>query len=970
MNDAAMDQLSDEIAALPELLRAPVERWVESLFDAGLCGAILPGATHEARTTLVRLVASSEFAAAALSRNWSWFAEAQSAGVFEKPLDSASLVEFVNAAGHVGEDVGAIKSRLRQYRNRCLVHILWRAIGNQDDVWDSLRTLSEVADTLIAASMRSADQLLSARFGQPLDNDGELVAAVVLAMGKLGGSELNFSSDIDLIFLYSGDGETDGPRKLSAHEYFTRFSQQVVTLLDEVTQDGFVYRVDTRLRPFGDSGPPVVSFAALENYLVQHGRSWERYAYIKARVISQSATDEMIGDLQRTTINPFVYRRYLDYGVFESLRDMKALIETEVSKREMFDNIKLGPGGIREIEFIAQSLQLVRGGADRELQCRELRKAMSRLGHARGLGQDSVSSLMAAYEFLRKFENGIQAIRDQQTHDIPTTPVDRARLSIVMGFDDWSTLTAELTRHREAVSAQFSAVAFRVDEKAGSPESIDIFAALWTKSALAQEWAAALESAGYADAADIADVLVEFARSPAQRQIDVAAQRRLALFIPSLLLAAGRRKRPDVVCSRTLSVISRILRRSAYVALLNENPAVLERLVDLCDQSAYLAAEIARYPLLLDELLDPRLYTARISVADMRRDLDDALAQVDEADSEAQIEALALFQRTTLFRIAVTDIVGNLPIMKVSDALTDLAELALSKALKIAWEDLVAIHGEPRFDTGGGMNQAGFGVVAYGKLGGIGLSYGSDLDLVFLHNSRASGQTAGAQRSIENSMFFGRLVRRLVHFLTAQTGSGALYEVDTRLRPSGKSGLLVVSTDGFARYQEENAWTWEHQALLRSRPVAGSEEIALEFERIRADTLMNRVRRDELLDDVLSMRKKMRANLDKTTGKLFDLKQGEGGIGDIEFLVQYLVLKHADQHPALFRFSDNIRQLDALREAGYLDEIDVSGLQNAYKTYRLRSHRLALDEKSPLVAFSEYLAEREFVTSVWHREMK
>ena len=970
MNDAAMDHLPDEIAALPEILRAPVTRWFDSLSEAGVSGAILPGATLEARATLVRLVASSEFAGAVLARNWGWFTAAQSAGDFDSPLDSESLTEFVNAAGQAGEDVDAIKSRLRQYRNRCLVHILWRAIGNQDDIWDSLRALSEVADALIAASMRSADRLLSVRFGQPLDGGGERVAGVVLAMGKLGGSELNFSSDIDLIFLYSGDGETDGPRKLSAHEYFTRFSQQVVMLLDEVTQDGFVYRVDTRLRPFGESGPPVVSFAALENYLVQHGRSWERYAYIKARVISQTASEEMVGDLQKNTINPFVYRRYLDYGVFESLREMKALIEAEVSKREMLDNVKLGPGGIREIEFIAQSLQLVRGGADRELRCRELRKAMSRLGHARGLGQESVVNLMSAYEFLRKFENGIQAIRDQQTHDIPVAPVDRARLSIVMGYDDWNSLAVELARHREFVSSQFSTVAFRSDEKASSPESTDPLAALWTKSASQEEWTAALESAGYADAADLANTIVEFARSPAQRQIDVAAQKRLALFIPSLLLEARGRKRPGVVCARTLSVISQILRRSAYVALLNENPPVLERLVDLCDQSAYLAAEIARYPLLLDELFDPRLYTARISAVDMRRDLDDGLAQIDDADSETRIEALALFKRTTLFRITVTDIVGNLPIMKVSDALTDLAELVLGEVLNIAWEDLVAVHGEPRFDSGGGMKNAGFGIIAYGKLGGIELSYGSDLDLVFLHNSLASGQTAGGDKPLDNSIFFSRLVRRLVHFLTAQTGSGALYEVDTRLRPSGNSGLLVVSTDGFARYQEENAWTWEHQALLRSRPVAGSEEIAVEFERIRADTLVNRVRRDELLDDVLSMRKKMRDNLDKTSAELFDLKQGEGGIGDIEFLVQYLVLKNADQHPALFHFSDNIRQLDALRDAGYLGEDDVSGLQDAYKTYRLCTHRLTLDNKPPLVSSSDYLAEREFVTSVWRREMK
>ena len=846
---------------------------------------------------------------------------------------------------------------------------MWRSISGLDEVWDTLTALSDLADVLITASMEFGQRSLTGRFGQMKDAGGEEMPLVVLAMGKLGGRELNFSSDIDLIFLYAEDGETSGPRSLSAHEYFTRLSRLVVSLLDDATKDGFVYRVDTRLRPFGDSGPPVVSFAALENYLLQHGRSWERYAYVKARVICPGARTSDIQALTANVIEPFVYRRYLDYGVFESLREMKALIANEVKKRELQDNIKLGPGGIREIEFIAQSLQLVRGGANQKLRCRELRAALAGLGHSRVLGRAAVSKLMNAYYFFRKLENGMQAIRDQQTHDLPEAAEDRARLQIVMGFSSWDELVSDLNLHRQQVSDQFAEVAFRSEGGPTTPGITETLTALWNAQAPAGDWEQVLESNEFEDAASISAAIVSFADTSLLRQIDVTARKRLTRFMSAFLLLLKGRRNAGVVCVRVLAIISQIVRRSAYVALLNENPAVLERLVGLCDQSDYLAGEIARFPLLLDELLDPRLYSAEISADSMRGDLEERQALFESEESERNIEVLAQFQRATLFRIAVADVSGNLPIMKVSDRLTDLAEIVLERALALAWNDLVERHGKPVYELGDSIRDAGFGVIAYGKLGGIELSYGSDLDLVFLHDSQGSQQETNGERTLDNSMFFGRLVRRLVHFLTTQTPSGALYEVDTRLRPSGRSGLLVVSTEGFENYQEDNAWTWEHQALLRSRPVAGSASIAREFERIRADTLRNRVRRDQLLDDVLSMRAKMRKQLDKSNALQFDLKQGEGGIGDIEFLVQYLVLKNAGDEPAVIHYSDNIRQLGTLEAVGCLCPTDVAQLQNVYKAYRLTTHRLALDGKSPLVPATDFVDEREFVSFVWQREM-
>lgn len=963
------DDISDlQLSSLPEELRLPVTYWVDRLAGQDEHYRQQLRGLGTKLTPVLRLVASSEYAAGVIGRDWNWFHDGLCSGLFRLPPKLPAPAVLIDET-ECGTDDTAIRSCLRRQRNRNLVHILWRSLNDLDDVAATLKALSRLADMLIKASMLHAECTLATRFGRAINASGEPIPLVILAMGKLGGEELNFSSDIDLIFLYSDDGETDGTRALSAHEYFTRVSRQVVGLLDDVTEDGFVYRVDTRLRPFGESGPPVVSFAALENYLLQHGRSWERYAYVKARVLSPGAKASVIRDLTNNVIEPFVYRRYLDYGVFESLRDMKALIANEVKQRNLQDDIKLGPGGIREIEFIVQSLQLVRGGADEKLRTRELRKALTCLGHSRGLGRAAASVLLNAYDFLRKLENGIQAIRDRQTHVLPNTAEDKLRLQIVMGYSSWGELTKDLNVHRKHVADQFSEVAFRAGDGSTEEDLVAILNAHWNASSSAADWGEVLESNGFEEAAMLADSLARFADRLVPRQVDVSARKRLARFMCAFLLLLRERRRPGIVCERVLTIILQIVRRSAYVALLNENPAVLERLVELCDQSDYLANEIARFPLLLDELLDPRLYSKQITSESICTDLHERIAQLEAEDSERKIEVLAQFQRATLFRIAVADISGNLPIMKVSDRLTDLAEIVLKHALEIAWGDLVERYGRPVYELDGVTRDAGFGVIAYGKLGGIELSYRSDLDLVFLHDSHGAQQETNGAQPLDNSMFFGRLVRRLVHFLTAQTPSGVLYEVDTRLRPSGQSGLLVVSVEGFEKYQEDNAWTWEHQALLRSRPVAGSALIAREFERIRTDTLRNRVRREHLFEDVRSMRAKMRGQLDKSNNSQFDLKQGEGGIGDIEFLVQYLVLKNAKEEPALIHYTDNIRQLGTLEAVGCLSPDEVLQLQNAYRSFRLTTHRLALDNKPPLVSNSEFSNEREFVVSVWRREM-
>ena len=965
MTATVKTRMQKAVADLPAELQEVVSLWADRLHEQS---ADLPGQEH-ALQVLLHLAATSDFAARVLLREWDWFQSALTSGELSVPPQEAVTRKFIDDFNSAGADNVVVKSRLRQFRNRQLTHILWRTIEGSGNLQESLLSLSNLADGLIEAAVACSGQLLSPRFGIARNADGQEIPLVVLAMGKLGGRELNFSSDVDLIFLYREEGETDGSRSISAHEYFTRRTRQIVALLDEVTADGFVYRVDTRLRPFGASGPPVTSFASLESYLLQHGRGWERYAYIKARVVSPTGDQATVRELMGDIIEPFVYRRYLDYGVFESLREMKALISAEIQKHELASNIKLGPGGIREIEFIAQALQLVRGGGDAALRNPELQKVLPLLANGKGLSSSTVSALLDAYVFLRKLENAIQAIHDRQTHDLPQDAVDQLRLVLALNYDSWKALLDDLDTQRQEVSKHFNDLLFSVAEDASQPDLARKLTTLWESGASAEQWQDVLQENEYREADLLAGTIARFATASMQRQIDATAQRRLGRFMPLLMLQLQDRQVPDVILGRILGVIGQILRRSAYVSLLIENPAVLGRLVGLCENSAYLAQEIARHPLLLDELLDPRLYSAVITAASMREDLDQRAHGIEATDSERQIEVLGQFQRANLFRIAIADHSGSLPIMKVSDWLTELAEIVLKRALDIAWADLVKKHGTPTCSTAHGKRSAGFGVIAYGKLGGMELSYRSDLDLVFLHDSHGQKQETDGDNPLDNSMFFGRLARRLTHFLTAQTASGVLYEVDTRLRPSGRSGLLVSTIEGFERYQEEHAWTWEHQALLRSRPVAGSAVIAREFERIRSETLRHRVHREQLLEDVKSMRAKMRSQLDKSNTQQFDLTQGAGGIGDIEFLVQYLVLKNAGEHPAVIHYPDNIRQLGTLAASGCLAQADVVRLQEIYKAYRLCLHRLALDEKPPLVSSEDFPEEREFVVQIWQREL-
>jgi glutamate-ammonia-ligase adenylyltransferase len=883
-------------------------------------------------------------------------------GVTEEALH-ADLASRLDPAG----DDAHFMDELRCFRRRQLVRIAWRDIAGFADIETVLAELSLLADVCIRAACHRAGAVLAARHGIPMGQDGTPLELMVLGMGKLGGGELNFSSDIDLVFVFPEHGETTGARPLEHEEYFARLGRRVAQLLGTVTAEGFVYRVDLRLRPFGESGPQVVSFDAFEDYLQQHGRDWERYAYVKARpVFGAGPFDE----LYRNVLRPFVFRRYLDFSVFESLREMKALIAREVERRELRDNVKLGPGGIREIEFIVQAFQLIRGGGKPALQTRRLLEALPLLAGQKLLSSSAVDELGESYRFLRRVENRLQERNDEQTHDLPQDDVGRARLALAMGMPDWAALAAELERHRQRVGGHFRALIIGPGEPGAGDAVERALETLLEPETSDDRRRELLHLARIGDAAAVLERLNVLRESAYYRRLDETGRRRLHTLLPSLLKGIAGGDGEAVALGRVLHVIELIGGRTVYLALLNENAVARRRLVELCAHSRFLTDQIAAFPLLLDELLDERLFESVPSRAEFEQDLHARMAGDESDDPEHQVDLLRQFQRVAVFRVAVPDLTGRLPLMKVSDRLTDIAELICAEALAMSWAQIVARHGVPQYGPDeASLRDAGLIVVAYGKFGGIELGYGSDLDLVFLHDSAGELQRTSGPKVVDNGVFFLRLVQRLVHVLSVHTAAGRLYEVDTRLRPSGKGGLLVQSLAGFGDYQRGEAWTWEHQALLRARVVAGEPGLRERFEALRCDILRHAVRRSTLRDDVRSMRERMRAELSKSGPGQFDLKQDAGGITDIEFLAQYWTLRHAERFPELVTYSDNIRQLESLASADLVPQATVDVLTSAYRAYRQRMHHLSLEAAGNVVPEAEFGDSRAAVRAIWDATM-
>ena len=843
---------------------------------------------------------------------------------------------------------------LRGFRQRHMLRIVWRDFCRLADTLETVRDTSLLAEACIAEALAGSHAELERRFGVPIGkHSGEPQQLIVLAMGKLGARELNVSSDIDLIFAFPEAGYTNSEKRpISNEEFFTKVGQGVITALDQVTPEGFVFRVDMRLRPYGESGALVHNFTALEEYYQDQGRDWERYALIKASPVTG---DPEAAQQLMQSLRPFIYRRYVDFGVIESLRGMKQMISAEVRRRGLQDNVKLGHGGIREVEFIAQCFQLIRGGRDLGLQQRELLQVLEECASLGCLPREVVDELRSAYLFLRDSEHAIQGYQDKQTQELPGDPLAQLAMATVMGFAGWEEYRDALARHRSIVSGHFSELIAPPEDEEASGETDDSLD-LWGEDMDS----AALSALGYRDEIVSLQRLQDLRNSNRVTALQVEGRERLEQFMPLLVRACAEAGDPDLALARVLPLVIAVVRRSAYLVLLMENPPALAELVLLCCASPWIAEQMSRNPVLLDEFLDrSSLYNAP-DKDELRSQLVQQVARLATDDLEAQMDALRYFKASQVLRVAASEIAERLPVMKVSDNLTWIAEVILEQVLAVAWADLTRKHGEPKRQSAG----CGFAVFGYGKLGGIELGYSSDLDLVFIHEG-VRGSTDG-ERSIDNSVFYMRLGQRMIHILETRMALGQLYEVDMRLRPDGNSGSLVPGVDGFASYQHKNAWTWEHQALVRARFAAGDPAVARKVEQVRADILCRQREETELAKEVVKMRKRMSEHLLSGEGHtLFHLKQGSGGIVDIEFMVQFAVLAWAHDHPELARWSDNVRILEVLGKEGLFTADQVQALTQAYLDYRGVAHQLALQQEPAAVSAERFTDQRAQVQQLW-----
>lgn len=850
---------------------------------------------------------------------------------------------------------------LRCFRRFILTRLEWSQLTKISTDEQILLQLSELAQVIIITARNWLYQLSCQEWGTPCNGQGIAQPLLILGMGKLGGGELNFSSDIDLIFTYPEHGHTQGGRReLDNAVFFTRLGQRLIKALDHVTQDGFVYRVDMRLRPLGDGGPLVLSFSAMEDYYQEQGRDWERYAMVKAKVLGDQQDPYTLELYQM--LKPFVYRRYIDFSVLQSLRNMKSMIEREVRRRGLKNNIKLGAGGIREIEFIVQVFQLIRGGRVVGLQTRSLLHALQVIEQEGLLNLDEVILLRENYLFLRRCENILQAINDEQTQTLPENELDQLRLATSMGFDNWSTFSDDLSKRMQLNRQIFNElIGEDVAESNQSKQHNDQFDDLWVPDLQLADVKAVLPDLNEQDAQQLCQLLLQFRDDIGKRTIGVRGREILDQLMPRLLALTCQEQQPLILLARIFPLLVNIVSRTTYLELLLEYPTALKQLIRLCSASPMISDQLAHYPILLDELIDINSLYQTVAPDAYKSELYQYLLRIAVDDEEQQLEALRQFKQMQLLHIAAADVQHVLTTMKVSDHLTYVAEALLDFVVQMAWNQMVSRYGKPDYLTD---NQKGLVVIAYGKLGGWELGYGSDLDLVFLHNCPASSVTNG-EKQIDSRQFYLRLVQRIIHLFNVRTSFGILYEVDVRLRPQGDAGLLACSLTAFEDYQMHEAWTWEHQALVRARAVYGEAELIAQFNQIRREVLCKARDESQLKTDVRQMREKMRLHLGTTQADRFNLKIDEGGIGDIEFLSQYLVLNYANQYPKMTNWSDNVRILELAANYQIMDETEAQALTNAYIDMRNEIHQLALQHRPSLVESDSFKQEREIVKHSW-----
>jgi [glutamine synthetase] adenylyltransferase / [glutamine synthetase]-adenylyl-L-tyrosine phosphorylase len=941
------------------VLRAAGEKW-KAFLDAVSRKNLCPPDTPEMTEACRIVFAFSDFVFRSCVQNPGILLDLLDTGDMRRTYRVWESAKRIRGACTGCPDIAALSAALRRIRMREMIRIAFRDLMGWANLFETMRDLSNLAEACLDTAQAMIYGWLTDQYGVPVGRKGWPQQLVVIGVGKLGGRELNFSSDIDLMFAFPEAGKTTGgATTISNEDFFARHCRRLIQVIGDRQIDGIVFRVDARLRPFGDSGPIAMSFDATESYYQQQGREWERYALIKARIV---AGDRPEGRALLDRLRPFVYRRYLDYGTFESIREMKQGIARENSRKGMKENIKLGPGGIREIEFFGQVFQLIRGGLNPHYRKRGILNVLRLLAKDNGIPEPVNRELGDAYVFLRMVENRLQMADDLQTHSLPEKTDDRQRLALSMGYADWQTFIDVLDIHMKRVQRHFSQLLAADEADHPEDDHIRIFDALDANGPENEVSTGILSGIGVNRPEAVVRELKTYKDLMDADDVSLQGKNRIKRLVPQILREALAGSDPAATLRRIYELIRSIRRRSCYAALLLENPDALTRLVKLAQVSPWILSFLSRHPLLLDELLDPRLFNAPLDKKTLHAELAERMEHLGTQDFEFRMDDARIFKQINTFRIAAADVAGHLPLMKVSDCLTYLAEVILQHALEMAWGPMVEKYGLPEGCQEGSY---GFALIAYGKLGGLELGYGSDLDLVFLHTGSGGSTPGGRLPPVDYGQFYSRLGQRIIHFLTTMTRTGKLYDIDMRLRPSGNAGILVSHIDSFEDYQAHSAWPWEHQALIKARFIAGDANVGNRFAALRDRILCMPRDTTDLKEAVRSMRIRMRREHGVDIGGRFDVKQDPGGVVDIEFLVQYLILLNAGRHPELTEYTDVVRQLNTLALTGIMDERSAHFLKHAYLIFRYCIHRLTLEEKPVHLPKKRFADLRGEVVRIW-----
>ena len=946
-------------ATLPESLRPLTEHHLFQLAErnpAAFAPTANKGRDQKPLKILAQVVASSDFITRALAALPELLVEIQAAGGVPQARETGEISLTVDRASRPGPDRETLARELRTIRQKEVARVGWRDLIGAAPLEEVVETLSELADSTIGAALQYAHREVAAHHGEPVGGDsGVPIRLTVLGLGKLGGRELNLSSDVDLVFVYPEPGETNGQRRISNQAFFTRVGQMLIGLLEEPMPEGIVFRTDMRLRPNGSSGPLTLSFDAMDHYYLTHGREWERYALIKARPV---AGDLEGGKRLLDQLRPFVYRKYLDFGAIEAIRSMKELIERQLRRKNIGDNIKLGRGGIREIEFIVQSHQLIYGGRNRSLQTPSFWCALGELESLGILDSARCKVLHDTYDYLRRLEHRLQVLDDQQTHTMPNDPLALERIALALGLESKDMLSEQLHRVMDKVHGQFLDVFRQEGASVGTGPDVSLVD-LWQNTLPVDDASEKLTELGFLEVERILKLLDDVRESRFYCAFSREGQERMDRLMPLALRACGASANPDISLARFISVVEAIGRRSAYLSLLAENSLALQQLIRLITASSWIGNWIGQHPVILDELLDPITGFQTQERAEITAELGGKLAEIDRTDLEAVMDLLREYRWGYSLRVGAADIAGLLDVNTISGALSALAEAVLEHGLALARNSLTLA---PPKDS-----RWRFGVVAYGKLGSQELGYNSDLDIIFVYDEPPD---TNATLAAEWRHYYARLVQRLVHILTTRTRVGNLYEIDLRLRPSGRSGTVVTALHAFEHYLHRTARTWEHQALVRARMISGNDHLIQRFEDIRARTLQQPRDPEELARAVIDMRRRTISTNCRSTAELFDLKLDKGGLVDIEFLIQFWVLRWAESHPVLIEPRDNRSIAKLLIELGCLNHDTGKRLLQILDHYLATENRLKLQEKAPLISQADLLGERNWIKALWQTHLQ